>query len=113
MRPDRWRQVEKLYHSALARDKPARDAFLREACKEDEELRCEVQSLLDQTESGLLNHPLQLGPYQIVGVIACGGMGTVYEGYDTRLNRKVAIKVSDARFSNRFEREARAVAALN
>jgi Tol biopolymer transport system component/predicted Ser/Thr protein kinase len=113
MRPDRWRQVEQLYHSALERDKPARDAFLREACREDEELRCEVRSLLDQTESGLLDHPLQLGPYQIVGVLGVGGMGTVYQARDTRLNRMVAIKVSKARFSDRFEREARAVAALN
>jgi serine/threonine protein kinase/Tol biopolymer transport system component len=113
MHPDRWRQVELLYHSALEREEPARDAFLREACREDEELRCEVRSLLDQTESGLLNHPLQLGPYQIVGVIGAGGMGTVYQARDTRLNRMVAIKVSEARFNARFEREARAVAALN
>jgi Tol biopolymer transport system component/predicted Ser/Thr protein kinase len=113
MHPDRWRQVELLYHSALEREEPARDAFLREACREDEELRCEVRSLLDQTESGLLNRPLQLGPYRIVGVIGAGGMGTVYQAMDTRLNRMVAIKVSEARFNARFEREARAVAALN
>src|ERR1035441_6377072 len=110
MPPDRWRQVELLYHSALEREEPARDAFLREACREDEELRCEVRSLLDQTESGLLNRPLQLGPYRIVGVIGAGGMGTVYQALDTRLNRMVAIKVSEARFNARFEREARAVA---
>ena len=113
MRPDRWRQVESLYHSALEREAPARDEFLREACREDEELRCEVRSLLDQTESGVLNRPLQLGPYQIVGVIGAGGMGTVYQARDTRLDRVVAIKVSEARFNARFEREARAVAALN
>src|ERR1019366_2852206 len=113
MRPDRWRQVELLYHSALEREEQARDAFPREACREDEELRCEVRSLLDQTESGLLNRPLQLGPYRIVGVIGAGGMGTVYQARDPRLNRMVAIKVSEARFSARFEQEARAVAALN
>jgi serine/threonine protein kinase len=113
MRPDRWRQVELLYHSALERQEPARDAFLRDACREDEELRCEVRSLLDQSESGLLDHPLQLGPYQIVGILGAGGMGTVYQARDTRLGRMVAIKVSEARFSARFELEARAVAALN
>jgi len=113
MRPDRWRQIELLYHSALEREEPVRDAFLREACRDDEELRSEVRSLLDQTESGVLNRPLQVGPYQIVGVIGAGGMGTVYQARDTRLNRMVAIKVSEARFNARFEREARAVAALN
>ena len=113
MRPDRWRQVEQLYHSALEREEPARDAFLRAVCRDDEELRSEVRSLLDQTDTGLLNRPLQLGPYQIVGVLGAGGMGTVYQARDTRLNRMVAIKVSEARFSGRFEREARAVAALN
>ena len=113
MRPDRWRQVERLYHSALAREEPERDAFLREACRGDEELQGEVRSLLEQTESGLLDHPLQLGPYQITGVIGARGMGTVYQARDTRLNRTVAIKVSEAKFSARFEREARVVAALN
>ena len=113
MRPDRWRQVEQLYHSALEREVGSRDAFLREACREDEELRGEVQSLLEQADSGLLNHPVRLGPYQIAGVIGAGGMGTVYQARDTRLNRTVAIKVSEARFTARFEREARAIAALN
>jgi serine/threonine protein kinase len=113
MRPDRWRQVEKVYYSALEREETARDAFVREACGNDDDLRCEVRSLLDQSESGLLNHPLQLGPYQIVGIIGAGGMGTVYQARDSRLDRIVAIKITDERFSSRFEREARAVAALN
>src|ERR1043166_1350844 len=55
----------------------------------------------------------QLGPYRIVSVIGKGGMGEVYGAIDSRLNRQVAIKVSDERFSERFEREARTVAALN
>jgi Tol biopolymer transport system component/predicted Ser/Thr protein kinase len=113
MRPDRWRQVEQLYHSALERKEGSRDEFLRQACREDEDLHSEVRSLLNQTDCGLLNHPLRLGPYQIVGVIGAGGMGTVYQARDTRLDRSVAIKISEARFSARFEREARAVAALN
>jgi hypothetical protein len=54
MSPERWRQVEQLYHSALEREPDKRALFLREACREDEELRCEVRSLLDQTESGML-----------------------------------------------------------
>ena len=113
MTPDRWRQVEQLYHSALEKEPAGRAVFLKESCGEDEELAREVQSLLEETDTGLLDHPLQLGPYRIEGVIGAGGMGTVYKARDTRLNRTVAIKISQARFSARFEREAQAVAALN
>ena len=55
----------------------------------------------------------KLGPYEILAPIGAGGMGEVYKALDPRLNREVAIKVSAARFTERFEREARAVAALN
>ncbi len=54
-----------------------------------------------------------LGPYQIVAPIGAGGMGEVYRAKDPRLNRDVAIKVSASQFSERFEREAKAIAALN
>ena len=55
----------------------------------------------------------RLGPYEILAPIGAGGMGEVYKARDTRLNRIVAVKVSQAQFSERFENEARAVAALN
>jgi Tol biopolymer transport system component len=55
----------------------------------------------------------RLGPYEILAPIGAGGMGEVYQARDTRLNRIVAIKISKEQFSERFEREARAVAALN
>src|SRR3984885_5365972 len=55
----------------------------------------------------------RLGPYEILAPIGAGGMGEVYRARDTRLNRIVAIKVAHEKFSERFEREARAVAALN
>src|SRR6202789_213656 len=55
----------------------------------------------------------KLGPYEILAPIGAGGMGEVYKARDTRLGRDVAIKISQERFSDRFEREARAVAALN
>ena len=55
----------------------------------------------------------RLGPYEILAPIGAGGMGEVYRARDTRLDRMVAIKVSKEKFSERFEREARAVAALN
>ncbi|HTB16442.1 MAG TPA: hypothetical protein VK752_32970 [Bryobacteraceae bacterium] len=55
----------------------------------------------------------ELGPYQNLAPLGVGGMGEVYRPYDSRLHRDVTIKVSFERFSDRFEREARAVAALN
>lgn len=55
----------------------------------------------------------KLGPYEIVAPLGAGGMGEVYKARDTRLDRVVAVKVSKEQFSERFEREARTVAALN
>ena len=55
----------------------------------------------------------KLGPYEILALVGKGGMGKVYRARDPRLNRDVAIKVSAAQFSERFEREAKAIAALN
>jgi serine/threonine protein kinase len=60
-----------------------------------------------------------LGPYKIIELLGAGGMGEVYLGEDTRLGRKVAIKVLPPEFASeperlaRFEQEARAAAALN
>src|SRR5262245_5364603 len=54
-----------------------------------------------------------LGPYEILALIGAGGMGEVYRARDNRLDRTVAIKVCQRQFSERFEREARAIAALN
>jgi serine/threonine protein kinase len=55
----------------------------------------------------------RLGPYEILNPIGAGGMGDVYKARDTRLGRVVAIKIAKDQLSERFEREARAVAALN
>lgn len=56
---------------------------------------------------------MRLGPYEIVSALGAGGMGEVWKARDTRLNRLVAIKTSQRQFSERFEREARAIAAVN
>src|SRR3989441_7471580 len=55
----------------------------------------------------------RLGPYEVLAPIGAGGMGEVWKARDTRLDRIVAIKVSQQKFSERFHREAEAVAALN
>jgi serine/threonine protein kinase len=55
----------------------------------------------------------KLGPYEVLAPIGAGGMGEVWKARDTRLDRTVAIKTSRVEFNDRFEREARAVSALN
>jgi Tol biopolymer transport system component/predicted Ser/Thr protein kinase len=55
----------------------------------------------------------RLGPYEVLALIGVGGMGEVWKARDTRLDRVVAIKVSQEKFSDRFEREARTISALN
>jgi len=129
---DRWRQVELLFQEALQRDPAEREAYVREACHGDSELQRDVASLLANHQEGtdlkpwaaaaaaaLIGGPVSLepgqclGPYRIECFLAAGGMGEVYRATDTRLHREVAIKVSAARFSERFEREARVIASLN
>ena len=138
--PERRRRVEDLCDAALNRDARERTAFVAAACEGDEALRQEVEALLAhaQTAEGFLAAPIgeiaahimaedsdqsligrQIGPYRILSRLGAGGMGEVYKARDTRLDRTVAIKVlpahvaSDPQFRQRFDREARAVAALN
>jgi Tol biopolymer transport system component/predicted Ser/Thr protein kinase len=117
--PERWQKIEQLYHTALEREPGGRSAFLDEACQGDAELRREVEALLAQGDAAgdstvtILTPGAQLGPYQIEAPIGAGGMGSVYRAVDTRLGRKVAIKICAQQFSGRFEREARAISSLN
>src|SRR5262245_55994141 len=66
-----------------------------------------------------LNPGSRLGPYEVIAAIGAGGMGEVYRGRDTKLNRDVAIKVlppavaQDPERLERFQREAQILAALN
>ncbi len=130
-----WTRVEELYHAALEKLPAEREAFLGEACHGDEALRREVQSLLNHEREAerLMERPAataatqklavtrgtRLGPYEVAELLGAGGMGEVYRARDTRLGREVAIKVlpelvaHDPEALRRFDREARAVAALS
>ncbi len=127
MTPDRWRQIEDLYHAAQKCHSNERAALLE--CT-DPEIRSRVErmlalesgsQILDQPPDGLLDDPTQtivalgaqLGPYKIEAQIGAGGMGTVYRAIDTRLGRVVAIKIAAERYSERFQLEARAISTLN
>jgi serine/threonine protein kinase len=126
MTPDRLQKIEDLYHSVREASSGESAALLAQA---DPELRREVESLLarqndrlildrsaqlsgDQTMT-VLNAGARLGPYQVESKLGEGGMGEVFRAVDTRLGRPVAIKFAHARFSARFEREARAISSLN
>lgn len=141
MTPERWQEVERLFHAARGR-RPGeeRAAYLAEACRGDDGLREEVESLLAQDDSasdfieapavevaawmiarelGALAAGDMIDRYRIVSRLGGGGMGEVYLARDTRLGRRVALKVLPAEFAGdrfllrRFEQEARAASALS
>ncbi|MBV9771509.1 MAG: protein kinase [Bryobacterales bacterium] len=131
MSPDRFRQIEELYHAAREATAGERAALLAQA---DPGLRREVESLLAEPIGGdFMDRPAiqnatqlledftvtelaagaRLGRYRIECKLGQGGMGEVFRAVDTRLGRAVAIKTAREQFTARFEREARAISALN
>lgn len=136
MTSEQWQHVKELFEEALERAQHDRAAFVAAACPEDEEIRAEVLSLLTthEQDSVFMNQPVGnllpdekpvlhpgqcLGNYEISSPLGRGGMGQVYLALDTRLGRKVALKLlpssrtNDADHVQRLEQEARAASALN
>jgi TolB-like protein/predicted Ser/Thr protein kinase len=131
--------MTELFKAASVCGPESRAAFLVDACAGDDEMRRELEEMLAaheraeadgflekslsdiaadvfeqedaaQTETGLGS---LLGPYRIEKLLGAGGMAQVFQAVDTRLGRRVAVKVSAEKFSKRFKREARAISVLN
>lgn len=141
MNIERLNQIEEIYHAALEIPVGEREAFFNKLCGTDADLRREVESLLafENTSVNFLDAPpeslaaemfsnkektanlasKEISHYKIIKLLGAGGMGEVYLAEDTKLRRKVALKLLPPQFSadherkKRFEKEARAVSALN
>ena len=139
----RWQQIRDLLADVIRLPAPDRPAYLTEVCGSDFTLRAEVESLIaahvvaelgafekpllgitssessDSQKSGQLAKGTKLGDFEILSLLGAGGMGEVYRARDSKLGREVALKLlppemaTDPDRLKRFQREARAVAALN
>ena len=133
-----WKKAKAIFAAATELEPGARMQYVEEACNGDADLLKEVISLLssddeagnfmdgnavdavaDVIASGTIEKGRLFGQYEIVRLIGSGGMGEVYLARDTRLNRKVALKLlpseldSSKKKLKRFEQEALVVSALN
>src|SRR5262245_47468480 len=140
MTPERYKQIKSIFQSAVELPHSEQAIFLDEACSGDEGLRREVEDLLSshgrvkdsveviasEVAATMLAEPQpgsligrRIGAYQIIDQIGRGGMGEVYLAQDSRLGRKVALKLLPTRFTQdedrvrRFVQEAKAASALN
>src|SRR5262245_8576042 len=144
MSPEQWQKIHELFEAALERSVEDRAAFLARACAGDEETQRRVEAMLaaDAQNDLLVDRPWRqavnifapsnsgpddsqsysgemIGFYRLIKELGRGGMGTVYLAYDTRLGRRVPLKLLPSRLVNnserlrRFQREARLVSALS
>ena len=140
MNHERFKKVEEIYHAVLKVSPEKRDFLLEESCGSDVELRREVESLIsyDNTFNSVIDTPpeslvaemfagskktsiigTQINQYQIISLLGKGGMGEVYLAFDSKLERKVALKLLSEEFAEnpnrlrRFFQEAKSASALN
>ncbi len=132
IRPEDFRQIREVFESALSYPPAERVGFVCHACRGDARLITEVERMLAADgEShplldgeGISRAGLRVGErfanhFEIIGTLGCGGMGEVYLGRDTNLNREVALKILPTAFTHdsdrlaRFQREAQVLASLN
>jgi predicted ATPase len=140
MTPEQYEKAGVIFHAALDLAADRRPTFIADACRDDEDLRSEVESLLAAhrdagafierpamavaasliaADAATTAVPDRIGRYDVLGPIARGGMGEVYRARDAALGRELALKLprqpyvagSDA--VRRFEQEARAASSLN
>jgi serine/threonine protein kinase len=140
MNPERWQKINELFQAALEVKPADRDAYLERACGGDEQMKKEVKALLssDGHAAGILERPAyeaaaemiqqgepasivgrRIGHYRVTGRLGAGGMGEVFLAQDSKLGRRVALKLLPEHYTrdqqkvNRFQQEARAASALN
>ncbi len=140
MADEKWQKVREVFDSALRRQPDERRMFVNEACGQDKTLLAEVESLLSSLDSaeGFMETPAVaevahmieietkkleagklFGHYEIIEQIGVGGMGEVYLAKDTRLERRIALKILPEKFATdrgrmrRFVRESKSASALN